>query len=240
MRDVPPGVPAAGWPWEVAPSWTTSRRGPSGRPASSQRAGPRRDRVAVVTVLAWLRDLGARWAAPRPDRPKPPRSSEIARTPDPRAALARRPGAQGRRDLHLLARQGRASPGVADAGDAQGRLDCSRFASWCLGLDRKSDAIDGGWISTDSIVRDATGKRRLFRVVPAGQIRAGDPWCSRAATSRAGASRSATSAWSPRPGRRSRRAACALPQAERSQPDDQRPRWSDVAASVAVRPVAWG
>ena len=54
--------------------------------------------------------------------------------------------------------------------DAEGCCDCSGFASWAVGLDRKSAAIEGGWISTDSIVRDATGPRRLFVVVPVGAM----------------------------------------------------------------------
>lgn len=124
-------------------------------------------------LLTWLRDLGARWAAPRPDPPELA-AVEAQIGPDPRAALAvdRALGAVGT-CTYSLGKGGR-HPESPTPGDAQGRLDCSGFASWCLGLDRKSDAIDGGWISTDSIVRDATGKRRLFRVVPAGQIRAGD------------------------------------------------------------------
>mgnify|MGYP000039905315 CR=1 FL=1 len=126
-----------------------------------------------MTLLTWLRDLGARWAAPRPDPPELA-AVEAQIGPDPRAALAvdRALGAVGT-CTYSLGKGGR-HPESPTPGDAQGRLDCSGFASWCLGLDRKSDAIDGGWISTDSIVRDATGKRRLFRVVPAGQIRAGD------------------------------------------------------------------
>lgn len=126
-------------------------------------------------VITWLRDLGARWAAPRPDPPELAAvEREIEETPDPRAArvVARALSAVGT-CTYSLGKGGR-HPESPTPGDAQGRLDCSGFASWCLGLDRKSDAIDGGWISTDSIVRDATGKRRLFRVVPAGQIRAGD------------------------------------------------------------------
>lgn len=50
--------------------------------------------------------------------------------------------------------------------DREGRADCSGYLSWTLGLDRKTDRIGGGWISTDSIVRDATGPRRMFDLVP--------------------------------------------------------------------------
>ncbi len=126
-----------------------------------------------MSVLSWLRDLGARWSAPRPDPPELVAvEREIEAAIDPRAArvVARALSAAGT-CTYALGRGGR-HPEAASPGDADGRLDCSGFASWCLGLDRKSDAIDGGWISTDSIVRDATGKRRLFRSVD--EIHAGD------------------------------------------------------------------
>jgi len=128
-----------------------------------------------VSVLAWLRDLGARWSAPRVEPPELAAvEREIAAAPDPRAArvVARALSAVGT-CTYSLGKGGR-HPEAASPGDGEGRCDCSGYASWAMGLDRKSDAIDGGWISTDSIVRDATGPRRMFRVVPAGQIRAGD------------------------------------------------------------------
>jgi cell wall-associated NlpC family hydrolase len=56
-----------------------------------------------------------------------------------------------------------------------GRCDCSGFASWCSGLDRyQPDQIDGDWISTTSIYRDATGPRRMFDVVELAAAQPGD------------------------------------------------------------------
>lgn len=127
-----------------------------------------------MSFLAWLRDLGQRWAEPRPDPGVAAVERAIASEVDPRAArtVARALAAVGT-CTYTLGRGGR-DPDAASPGDSAGRCDCSGFASWALGLDRKTDAIGGGWISTDSIVRDATGPRRMFRIVAAGEIRAGD------------------------------------------------------------------
>ena len=72
---------------------------------------------------------------------------------------------QGR---YRLGRGGR-KPAALAPFDRDGLADCSGYASWCLGLDRyQPGAIDGDWISTDSIYRDATGPHRMFRDVPVG------------------------------------------------------------------------
>lgn len=47
---------------------------------------------------------------------------------------------------------------------ANGFLDCSGFASWCLGLSRQQpETIE--WIETSRIVKDAEGAQKLFRRV---------------------------------------------------------------------------
>lgn len=51
-------------------------------------------------------------------------------------------------------------PGATTPADAQGRCDCSGFAAWCLGIDRKTAA--GVWLNTDEIERDARTAGGLF------------------------------------------------------------------------------
>ncbi len=46
--------------------------------------------------------------------------------------------------------------------------DCSGFVCWCLGISRKTDhpfyvRLNGGWINTDAIVRDALEPVGFFR-----------------------------------------------------------------------------
>lgn len=44
-------------------------------------------------------------------------------------------------------------PKAGNPGDELGRCDCSGFAAWCLGIDRKQPTLPGwGWLSTDSMV----------------------------------------------------------------------------------------
>ena len=127
-------------------------------------------------VLAWLRNLGGRLAAPRVDPPELAAvEAEIAATPDPRAgravARARQHVGTGR---YGLGRGGR-KPDAVTPFDRDGLCDCSGYASWALGLDRyQPGAIGGDWISTDAIVRDATGPRRMFRAVELIDARPGD------------------------------------------------------------------
>jgi cell wall-associated NlpC family hydrolase len=75
--------------------------------------------------------------------------------------------------VYRLGKGGR-RPGAAHPRDAAGLLDCSGFVAWVMGLDRyqpanpRYKAINGGWINTDAIVRDATmgpGPGQLFRRV---------------------------------------------------------------------------
>lgn len=78
---------------------------------------------------------------------------------------------QGR---YRLGRGGR-KPLASTPFDAEGLADCSGYASWCLGLDRyQPGRIGGDWISTDSIVRDATGPQAMFRPVSITDWRPGD------------------------------------------------------------------
>lgn len=74
---------------------------------------------------------------------------------------------------YRLGRGGR-RPTAPSPLDGAGECDCSGFASWAIELDRKDDRIGGGWISTDSIVRDATGPRVLFEVLAPADCRPGD------------------------------------------------------------------
>lgn len=58
-------------------------------------------------------------------------------------------------------------PAAATPTDATHRCDCSGFASWCLGLSRKTSnpvfvEINGGWIETTAIVHDALVSHALF------------------------------------------------------------------------------
>lgn len=56
-----------------------------------------------------------------------------------------------------------------------GQCDCSGFVAWCLGLDRyQPGKIDGDWVSTTAVWRDAQGPRRLFERVEPAQATAGD------------------------------------------------------------------
>ena len=103
-------------------------------------------------ITSWLRPAPILASAPAPDEP-----ASVRR--------ARSVVGQGR---YALGRGGRA-PDAATPFDRNGEADCSGFLSWAIGLDRKSDAIDGGWISTDSIARDATGPRRMFQLVEPGE-----------------------------------------------------------------------
>ncbi len=129
-----------------------------------------------MSVLAWLRDLGQRWAAPRGESVDLAAvEAAIEAAPDPRAeaavARARRHVGTGR---YGLGRGGR-HPEAVTPFDRDGLCDCSGYQSWALGLDRyQPGAIGGDWISTDAIVRDATGPRRMFRAVELVDARPGD------------------------------------------------------------------
>jgi cell wall-associated NlpC family hydrolase len=130
-----------------------------------------------MSVLTWLRDIGARWAAPRVEPPELAAvEREIAAAPDPRAArvVARALSMVGR-GIYGLGKGGR-HPDAPTPFDASGRCDCSGFAlAWCYGWDRYAPGlIDGDWHSTRSAYDDAKGKRRFWREVPWSEARTGD------------------------------------------------------------------
>ena len=144
-----------------------------------------------MTVLRLAPRPGARWSAPRSSRPVLAAvEREIARTRRTHARRAgRRPALGAGRDLHLLARQGRASS------PSRRRLGTHRVGLIAAGSPRgasattaKSDAIDGGWIRPTRATRRAKGGCSAVR---AGRADLGPvtSWCSRPV--RAGASRSA-------------------------------------------------
>ena len=109
------------------------------------------------------RIFGSEIPATVPDDPSPPTVS------DP---VNRAVGMVGR-GRYRLGKGGR-DPRALSPFDG-GECDCSGFASWCLGLDRfQPGRIDGDWIATTSIHRDATGPKRMFRAVPIEEARAGD------------------------------------------------------------------
>lgn len=63
--------------------------------------------------------------------------------------------------------------------DSRGFCDCSGFTAWALGFARLSKdpfylRIAGGWINTDSIVRDARDLRGMFDQVPEALALPGD------------------------------------------------------------------
>ena len=206
MRDVPAApVPPAGWPWEVGRRAGLPRG--VGQVDGLRRVGacgPRRDRSGRRDRLAWLRDLGARWRRHgRTARTRRGRARDCAHAGPTRRA-GRRPGARGRRDLHLLARQGGRHPVKPPTpGDAQGRSIAAgspRGASASTARATRSMVAGSRPIRSCATRRASAGCSASCRPGRSGPVTS---WCSRAATSRAGASRSATSAWSSRPGRRS-------------------------------------
>lgn len=69
---------------------------------------------------------------------------------------------------------------VADTpADSRGWCDCSGFTAWCLGFSRFSKdpfhlRVNGGWVNTDSIVRDARDVRGMFTEIPEALAMPGD------------------------------------------------------------------
>ncbi len=83
-------------------------------------------------------------------------------TPDEIVARAR--SAIGRPTVYKLGKGGR-KPDAPHPADANGQCDCSGAVAWFLGLDRyQPGKVSGDWLSTSSMVREATAGR-LFRVV---------------------------------------------------------------------------
>lgn len=63
--------------------------------------------------------------------------------------------------------------------NSHGECDCSGFAAWCLGFPRHVDhpwyvQMNGGWIETSQIVRDALSPFGFFEKIDWAQARLGD------------------------------------------------------------------
>lgn len=119
-------------------------------------------------LLAFFQALAGKHDVPDaadPHAPVAPAAPPVHPTGLDGAEVVRRALSVVGRGTYALGKGGR-RPHDPTPFDAEGRADCSGYASWCLGLDRyQPTGIDGGWISTDSIVRDANGPHKLFRVV---------------------------------------------------------------------------
>lgn len=71
------------------------------------------------------------------------------------------------------------NPTAATPADGAGKLDCSGFVAWCLGMPRLTDDpfyldFAGGWMNTDGIVADTKDARGLFNKVPDGHAKPAD------------------------------------------------------------------
>lgn len=138
-------------------------------------------------LLAFFQALAGRSDVPTaadPSAPVAPAAPPVHPTGLDGAEVVRRALSAVGHGTYRLGKGGRRphDPAPFDAG---GFCDCSGFASWCLGVDRyQPTGIDGGWISTDSIVRDARGvrpsgspmlgPRRMFREVEINEALPGD------------------------------------------------------------------
>ena len=157
--------------------------------------------MAVVTVLAWLRDLGARWSAPRVE---PPELAAVEREIEAAgwdaawaAEVVRRAEAHEGQALYGLGCGGtdpsapspcgpyKPRPGEDPRVTAERRargdvwLDCSGFLSWCWSEPRHDpddgeDEIGGDWIYTDALEADAKGRQRFCRRVIPPAVKPGD------------------------------------------------------------------
>ncbi len=130
-----------------------------------------------MSVLSWLRDLGARWSAPRPDPPELAAvEREIEAAIDPRAArVVARAESQLDTGRYGLGKGGR-HPDAPTPFDKAGLCDCSGFAlAWCYGWDRYAPGLIGGdWHGTGGVYADATGPQRVWRALPIDEARPGD------------------------------------------------------------------
>lgn len=76
--------------------------------------------------------------------------------------VARARSAIGRGTVYRLGRGG-FDPRAPHPGP---ECDCSGFAAWTLGMSRRPKLGRLWWIETTNIVRDATGRRRVFTQIP--------------------------------------------------------------------------
>ena len=149
-----------------------------------------------MTLLAWLRDLGGRLAAPRVDPPELAAveaqigsawADEVVR----RALSVEGTGLYGLgcggRDPSASSPLGeyRPRPGedprITAARRAMGPLwgDCSAFLAWCWSEPRHDpddgeDEIGGDWIYTDALEADGRGPQKFARRVMPANVQPGD------------------------------------------------------------------
>ncbi len=76
--------------------------------------------------------------------------------------IERAKSAVGHKTVYKLG-MGGMKPGRERPGNSEGQSDCSGFFAWYLGISRQDARIDGGWIETSAIVRDATGPQKRFK-----------------------------------------------------------------------------
>ena len=133
-----------------------------------------------MSVLTWLRDLGARWAAPRPDPPELAAvEAQIAAEPSAWAAeVVRRATSAEGTGIYGLGKGGK-DPAAPSPLDAHGLCDCSGYLAWSWSEPRHDpddgeDEIGGDWIYTDALEADANGKQRFARRVMPPAVRPGD------------------------------------------------------------------
>ena len=135
-----------------------------------------------MTVLTWLRDLGARWAAPRPD---PPALAAVEREIEASgwdaawaAEVVRRAESAEGTGVYGLGKGGK-DPAAPSPLDAHGLCDCSGFVAWSWSEPRHDpddgeDEIGGDWIYTDALEADGRGPQRFARRILPPAIKPGD------------------------------------------------------------------
>lgn len=133
-------------------------------------------------LVDWLRDLGARWSAPRVDPPElvaVEREIEAAGWDAAWAAeVVRRAESCEGTGVYGLGKGGK-DPAAPSPLDAHGLCDCSGFLAWCWSEPRHDpddgeDEIGGDWIYTDALEADARGKQRFARRILSPAVKPGD------------------------------------------------------------------
>lgn len=147
-------------------------------------------------VLAWLRDLGQRWAAPRGEPGELAAVEAAIGNPWADEAVRRALSVEGTglyglgcggKDPSALSPLGEyhprpgEDPRVAAARRAMGRVwgDCSGFLAWAWSESRHDpddgeDEIGGDWIYTDALEADGRGPQKFARRVMPPDVMPGD------------------------------------------------------------------